>query len=53
MDGSPTKLKSLKKGNYQVKGPSPKMVKTLIIVLYVLHVKVHVLSFNVIMISSA
>ena len=36
----------------QVKGCSQKNLKTLIEFLYVLHVKVHVLSFNMILISS-
>ena len=33
-------------------GRSPKKLKSLIIVLYVVHVKVHVLRFNMILISS-
>ena len=36
----------------QVKGPSPKKLKSLIEVPYVVHVKVHVLSLNMILISS-
>ena len=36
----------------RVKGPSPKKLESLIEVPYVVYVKVHVLSFNMILISS-
>ena len=53
---SPKKLKSLTQIPYvvhvKVKGRLPKKQKSLIEVLYVLQVKEHVLSFNMILISS-